>query len=430
MSRAWDWWSKWNAPTEGVGVSGALSAAKAKVLAGQSVVIVTISDSTADATGEFIYAFAQWLATQRPTATVTHRFYNDAGSVWNSPVTIQSGDAQVIEFWTAAVASTRPTYLLGSKRASSIDAAPASADLFIANHGLNVTSYSDDASRRAHLVMLLEAAKLKWTTAATLVVNENPLRDDDGMAGVNASWEGVEALYTDASVLNVYDAFVAAGKPAAYYDDNIHPSTPATTAGKGQAVILDLLKAMWSSASQTPKPVVPAFLSRKLTNLLPNGDLAAWPGATPTSYSVGGGATVTKDAGVVDPLGGAYSALLEGTAAQGYLQVQALSSAALTAAIASGSVTLACRVYVPPGSAGTIARISILANPLFVTQSSGPNIVAPGGWQWLVAPNLPVPSDATEIYVRLFCDTAANTDSKVYLSKCVLIGGPLPADML
>jgi len=416
--------------SKGGGVAAAMSALKIKARRGQDVNVFILGNSVWDATNEAGYAFAQWLATQHPNQTVTHRFYNDGGSAWNAPVTLQTGSGSgVIAFWSASIAGTKCTYLLGGKRATSIDAAPASVDLVMINHGLNEVGYSANPSRRAQLMMAVEAMKLKWPTAQMLIVNQNPRRDDTQMTVVNTAWLAVEALYPSAQVLNPYDAFIAAGKAAALYDDNLHPSVPATTAGTGQAIYLDQLKAAYRAASGSAQILTnTAYLSLTATNLLSNGDFSAWPGAAPTSWSTGGGATVTKDTGVVDPLYGTYSARVEGTAANGYIQQQ-VGAQALADCIAAGFCTLAARVRTDALGATGVGRIGIITSPSFVTQSIEVNVVPDGGWCWVIAPNLPVPSDATGLFVRLFCDTSTNTASKAYYSRVTLRPGATPRNM-
>lgn len=410
---------------QGGGVAGSLSALKGAVLRGESANVAIVGDSTADATTEWVYGFAAYVASLNSALTVTYRTYNDAGSSWNAPTTIQTGSgAETIAFWNASIASTKPTYLLGAKRAASIDGMPATIALGIINHGLNLVGYSFDHTRRAHLMMLLEAMKLKWATAPTLIVNENPFRDDSNMAAIITAWLAVEALYPDCSVLNAYDAFVAAGKPAAYYDDNTHPSAPYSTAGKGQKVVYDLMTTAFSRAGSSVITPSPAFLSLSASNLLSNGSMT-WAGATLTSWAVGGSATVTKDTVVVDPLYGTDSARVEGTAANGYIQQQ-VGAQALADCIAAGVCSLAARVRTDALGATGVGRIGIITSPSFVTSSIEVNVVPDGAFCWVIAPNLPVPSDATGLFVRLFCDTSANTASKAYYSRAVLVAGSTP----
>jgi len=217
---------------------------------------------------------------------------------------------------------------------------------------------------------------------------------------------------------------VAAGKPAGYYGDNTHPSGPYSTVGKGQKVIYDLMTGAFSTAGSSVITPSPAFLSLSASNLLSNGSMT-WAGATLTNWSVGGSATVTKDTVVVDPLYGTDSARVEGTAANGYIQQQ-VGAPALAACIAAGVCTLAARVRTDALGATGVGRVGIITSPSFVTSSIEVNVVPDGAFCWVIAPNLPVPSDATGLFVRLFCDTAANTASKAYYSRAVLVAGSTP----
>jgi len=420
-----------DSPREGVGgVIGSLSALKTKMQAGSAATVLTIGDSTGNETSEWVYCFEQYLSTLGPQS-FGYRLYDDGTNAWGSEDSVKVGSAAKVLFWNASVSGSKPTRLLGARRANSIDSVTGTPDFIIVNHGLNVVAYtggSAPTAMKGSLMMLVEALRLKWPTSPILIVYENPIQNDNTMAPVNAAWKVVQGLYPDTAVLNVYDLFIAAGKPLGYYlgGSPVHPSTPATTAGRGQAVILDLMKQAYDAAVSGEQVVAPAYLSQSAPNLLQNGDFSSWPGAVPASWTAAGGATSTKDTDIIDPLGGAYSLRIEGTAANGYIQQQ-VSAPALAACIAAGFCTLAFRAFLPAGQPNTNwCRVGITTTPSFSSPTTLVDMVVEGGWLWGVA-TFTVPSDATGLFVRLYGDLAANAGgSKAYFGRACLVAGETP----
>jgi hypothetical protein len=408
-------------------VAHVLSQLKQKVVAGTAANIGAFGDSTGDGSTEWIRVFTNWLAATYPSNTTTYRLVTD-GTGWPAATNIATGGAGPIEMWNASRAGQQATYYLGARRTWSIDGMPASLDLAIINYGLNSASYTASYSPRGQLIALIEAIKLKWPTTPILVVNQNPNRDDNLMAAVNTAWIAIEAIYPDVGVLDIYTPFIAAGKAAALYDDNIHPSVPATTAGKGQYLIVEALKTLFNAASRssliTPSA---AHLATNATNLLSNGDFAAYTGSEPDSWSLLGAATATKDTGVVDPLYGTYSVRLDGSVANIGIQ-QTLSAPALAACKAAGGITVAARIYTPPGSATSVGSIG-------TTAFGSPNdtlevaIIQAGGWMWMIAQNMPAPSGASSLTVNLFVRTAGSGAVASHFSRVIAVAGALPRNM-
>ena len=411
----------------GGNVATAFSQLKQKAASGVAANVGVFGDSTSSSNNQAAYGFANYLATTFPANTTSNQFYNDAGNSWPGPTNIATGGVGPIAFWNASVFGVQATYLLAGKRPTSIDAMPSSMDLIIINYGLNSTSYIYAWSLRAQLMTFIEAVKLKWPTAPILIVNQNPTSNDNSMAPVNTQWKFVEALYPDCAILDVYDVFINAGKPAAWYDDTMHPSVPYNTPGKGQNVIYNLyVNAFNKSSSSKLITPSPAFLSKTATNLLTNGDFSAFSGAVPNSWTANGGVTVTKDTTIVDPLYGTYSVNLSGSVALQSLS-QNLLAGGYNAVNAAGGATFAVRVYVPPGaptSAGSIGSTELY----YPDTSLEVGVVQTGGWMWLVAPYLPTTSPVYGYTAQLFNNLLAGATS-VNFSRATMVAGPSPRNM-
>jgi lysophospholipase L1-like esterase len=73
---------------------------RASLDAGESAVMSVLGDSTGNATNEWVYLFADWLADRYPGHTVRHRLWNIGTLKWDTPTQLQTGAGAVrsVEF--------------------------------------------------------------------------------------------------------------------------------------------------------------------------------------------------------------------------------------------------------------------------------------------------------------------------------------------
>jgi hypothetical protein len=400
----------------GGGAPSAFAPAREVIIRGQrDLTMLFIGDSTGNETTEWIYLFATWLSQQYPTHSVSYALWNDTTGAYDPATAISTGTgARSILVYNASVAGTAPMYLLGDKRAAAIDAV--AADVVVWNHGHNLVT---STNQKGELLSGWETTRLAHPGASQVVFLQNPNRDDEQMAAVYATLISASRQYGDVTLIDGYDDFIAAGKPAGWYTDNQHPNST------GQGVLLEAAKAVWRVSASPYKPVS-GWLAQTGTNLLANGNFSDWTGALPASWSSLASATATKDT-AIKASGAGYSARVEGTTAQAAL-IQSLSAGNLTL-VQGRSVTLAALEYVPAGSATTVGRVAVT---YFVgattTVTSRASAVPTGGFVWNIV-IASIPANATSAGVRLYCDTAANTSSKAYYDRAVMIVGDTPRNM-
>ncbi|MCK1734822.1 hypothetical protein IVA79_12825 [Bradyrhizobium sp. 138] len=182
-----------------------MSLLKKAVTNGLPADVCVIGDSNVTNALHYTYRFANvFIKAANAALTIRNRFYDDTTNTWPAATTLASGGAGPIEFWHATRTGSQPTYFLGGKRATCIDAMPASPALYIIHHGPNSTAYTGTYSQRAQFMTLIEALKLRSPSTPILLVYEHPDRDDNLMAAVNTAQQAIVALYPDILKMDEY----------------------------------------------------------------------------------------------------------------------------------------------------------------------------------------------------------------------------------
>lgn len=385
------------------------------------VSLVVIGDSTGNEATEWVYLFAQWLATQYTTHSVSYRLWNDGTNLYDAAVAISTGSgSNTIRIWNASIAGTQPLYAMGSKLAPTIGTTPA-PKLVIWNHGKNLVSAADNALYRGGFIQGIDQVRQALPGVAHAALRQSPNRDDSNMAPVVWQLDSISQAYGDLALVDVYSKFIAAGKDSSLYLDNVHPSAA------GSQLFLQAMQEAWSSAISPSASASPAFVSILGTNLLTGitkfSD-PAYVGGQPSGWA-NTSTTMTVETSIKDA-GAAQSMKFVNTTA-GAAIYQQLSATALR----GKTITLAVRQYVPAGSAATVGRIAILvnngANTTVAIGSVGNQ--ANDGWRWLVIAGVPVPTDAVFVRAYLYCDTAANASSTVYFDRAIFVEGDVPRNI-
>ncbi|MBX9858947.1 MAG: hypothetical protein K2Y20_05060 [Sphingomonas sp.] len=163
--------------------------------------------------------------------------------------------------------------------------------------------------------------------------------------------------------------------------------------------------------------------------------LTATTGA-PDGWGTNSGASITftrDTAQVADPtLGYSLRMIWGGSGTFPYIE-QALSTAARTEAIAAGRVTLALRNragVAGPTSVGTFMVIVTAGSTVFYSSPTGSSyFITRDGWRWEVMHGIPVPSNTSNIQVRLFADNSATPDTgnPAWWDQVALVAGDAPS---
>lgn len=415
--------------TSGVGAESfaaglsSFSAAKLTIQQGAADVnILVVGDSTGNQTDEWVYLFGQWLESEYPTHAVSYSPWNDAGNVYDAPISLGTGTGpRTIHIWNASVSGAPAQYFTGSKQPAAIDAV--SADLIIFNMGHNNVVGQIATLERGEFLQGIEHARLSKPSAYVATFLQNPNRDDNEMASGVAEMAAVAGLYGDVRVVDAYNPFIAQGKASSLYIDNVHPSA------SGTQLFLAAIQGMWRGSSiSSGLTSVGALLSETSTNLLSNADFAdvSYVGGTPSGWTAIASPTCTVETTIKDA-GAAQSMKIVGTSAGSRIS-QTLSGGSLSA-LQGNKATLAVRVHVPTGSVASVGRVDLRytdgATTIVTTRSA---TVAQGAFKWLIIPGLDIPNTASSVAVNLYCDTAANASSAAYYDRAVLVVGDKPRD--
>lgn len=402
---------------EGGGVLSSFGRAKSKLASGQDATFLVIGDSTGNAPDEWVYRFFAEIGLQNPTARVAYRLYaggqTSGSDAYDPEVAIQEGSGgPTIHIWNASVATTNPTYLLGAKKASAIDAV--APDCIIWNHGQNTVSPMPAHAQRDCFLMGFENVRLEHPGVPHVVMLQNPRRDDDLMASVIAELTALCAEYGDVTLIDGYSAYIAAGKPSGWYTDINHPNAT------GSGVLMDEALKVWSSASKAVREVAPAFLASSAVSFTPNWDFSNWTGAFPAGWGAQNSGTATKDTGIKYGAD-TYSARVEGAAAQAGMTTQGVTS--LTPAQGK-MVTMAVLLFVPLGSASGVGRHQLYE--VAQNRFSYGGLIPQGGWVWSIISKFTFTSTAAAMRASISADTAANTSSKAYIARASTVEGSVP----
>lgn len=406
----------------GVFNDNAMANAKTLMIGGQDTSILFIGDSTGNATNEWIFLFAEWLGTEYPAQTVEYRLWNNTTDVYGTPTTIQTGGGSgTLVVYNASVGGANTALLLGDKYTPAIE--NITPDAVIINHGHNETSGTSPSVIRGAFISLIESVLQTHPTAPITTVLQNPDRDDDDMTQIFTELNKYAADRHDMSLIDVNSLFVAEGKDPGLYVDNIHPSTGADS---GTTLFVEAAQSLWNKTKITASPTSASWFDSIGTNLLDNGDFAAFESAIPDDWEAVNSPTLAKELTIVDR--GSYSVEISGTNANPLLR-QTIGSTELNL-LKGNQATLAVRVYIPAGSPASVGRISLV----YVkdgTQTTTTRSVSRGqdGWMWACISGLDIPSDATNVRVFLSSDTSASAGNNCYYDRAILVVGDVPFDM-
>lgn len=403
--------------------------AKAKIEAGKSATFLIWGDSTGNQDSgprEWPYLFADALFAEYPTHSIYfHEWSGSALSIAGTQVQTGSTSAR-IDIWNFSVAGAAAYYGLGNFFDAGLRGV--TADCMVINHGHNHASGGVLELIRGELAAAVMTYRLYHPDTPIVAMNQNPWRDSDDMALVFAAWNTLVDA-TDISQVDVYSAFIALGKDASLYGDNIHPSQT------GQDLWGGLVWDHWQEAAATYRTSAPSSLAAPIpsaANAFNNGAFDVWttsPGA-PDNWTAGGTITVSKELTIVDRFSRGYSAKLLGTTASAYIQ---RSFSVLGAKLAGKPITAAVRLYRDAANPGTICRWAVIVasvsagNPTYTTRSVATQQT---GWIWWCLSGIVLPADTTSVILRLYHDTAGSPSTEgAFYDQAVVMPGMLPRRM-
>lgn len=393
--------------TKGVGGVASLQSLKAAIVAGAADVnILFLGDSTGDATAEWIYRVGAALAALYPTHTVDYRLYSSGSDTYAAAVEIAAGSgARTITIWNGSISGATLSTLRGAKFTPAIGGLT-DLDAIVINYGQNNTAYNSfPYIQRGDMIALLEQIMLAHPGVPQTVILQNPRRDTDLMAPVVASWRYIKTLRPELGLIDVYSEFISRGKAAGLYLDDVHPSSSSPGSDGTTLFVNKFMAGFTMSAGVSPPGSFIAWLTnRAASDIMLNGDFAAFASAVPDDFTLQGtGAVLTKDAVLFAP-GKTYSVKLVNGSTDSHLR-QALT-APQRALLAGKKGTLAVHHYISSAGSPTnsTGAIRLIPDPPFTATTYDPKRVGLDGWRWDVISGVDMASALTTVWAMQYAN--------------------------
>ena len=384
----------------------------------EDAVVFVSSDSTGTATNEWVYLYAEWLASLNSEYTVNYYKWDGGSGDYDPVVEIQAGTgSNTITIYNAAIAGSKITHVTGSDYENAIGVIPF-IDLIIINHGHNhITQYASgvediEFARTKQFHDALSVFQRKSQNAGVIVLTQNPRRDDDNYSIMNATLNKF-AESIGADIADSYSGFIERNKNPDLYADNIHPNSAGTKI---------YLNAVKSRHHSTASRGVNLSVLQSSKNILPNGGFELFGGAVPDSWS-SYNATTTKELSVTRSLNG-YSVKIDKTSGGSASRIFQNASSDLLNHAKGRFITMTVDMYIPDGSADRCGRLALQTN------SNTGNITAPssdaqGGW---ITRSISVFVDPSDTYITftVYSDSGTSPSSTLYVDSVTVVVGSYP----
>jgi hypothetical protein len=403
-----------------------------------SLSILINSDSTGNGTNEWVYYFAQWLASNYPDYTVRWRLWNDVTNTYDSPVSLNAGtSAYFIDVWNFAVSGSKVFYPLGlNKKTNGIlnvnnttiytDVSD-SVDLCIVNHGHNVVTSLSDWNTSLRYATFTEEVLNIHPFASWLFIRQNPRRDDYNNRAATESavkWANEKNI----AIANAWDKFEELNKDTSLYADNIHPSTGLGTneAPTGTRLFLEAITEQISRKENYIYSQFESVLNKGIYPILSNSNLAEVDGSNiPINFSSSHCVATVDTSNVIDINKGNSIKLVTDGTGQSYIYAE-ITGARLEG-LKGKNITAAVRLKTNSNDTTSYGycRIGLISNTSFAVDS-GLNELH-GQWHWRFN-SLKIKSTDTyaRIYIYVNTDATHTAGQSIYVDRVVLSEGKIP----
>lgn len=393
----------------------------------RDTIIHVVSDSLGDQVTETIYKMALDIAADRPGLGVIYYGWRTDQGAYAAPVELQKGTGRRLTLYNFAVGGSQPARLFGRDRTVALD--PVDADIVIWQHGKNVSS---EQSPDGRMQSAYEMYRLTNTHAVHVAILEPPNRDNDRMQAMNQTIERLAAEYGDMVVIDSYSPWIAAGKPARAYVDNLHPNAWGVDTLSRPAIRAQL------ASAQRPAQVTPARLSRQGPNILRNGAFTQFSADLPVGWTVAGRQVVIgRDTSEASP-GRTSSLSLSQTAAGGC--IRQLFDSEQMQAIAGHYLWFAALMRIDVDAAPTAGLMQLSVSDeigqlnvgIQHTQDLRPGAEVGGRWAWCIGRTQRAIGHSIEpqkASLKIFVDLLSPS-ARIWLDRVVLGTGTIPHDMV
>ena len=404
----------------------------------RSMSIFVNSDSTGNDSNEWVYYFAEWLASNYPAYTVRYRVWSDISNVYLSPVNINTGTTSYfIDIWNFAVGGSTPFHCLNVNRKTKglieiinttiySDVSPI-VDLCIINHGHNVNSpYANDNALR-YALFTEEFILLHPYCNSFLSIRQNPNRDDY-LNSNKIQWAIDWAKRKNFCIANVWDKFVSLNKAPYLYADNIHPSIGLGTEDSptGTRLFLKAVTEQLSKKANFNYTSFDSYLNSAKYSFVFNPYLTHDNGdnATPSGFITVGG-SASKDTSVfIDPKKGYSTKMVANGGTACYLEYTAPASVLnyLKGKNIIASVLL---------KTDEELTVNTYGRAILITDGMGGDlgfVQLNGSWNWRFT-TIRVNPNAVYIKIRIYVDSANTViaGKSINIDKVILSEGIIPS---
>lgn len=381
--------------------------------------ILINSDSTGNATNEWVYYFAQWLAANYPVYTVRYRIWNDSLNAYDGAENINTGTSLYnIDVWNFAVSGTQVNYILGKTKVlnglvditNKITHTTSSdiIDLTIINHSHNVTVNGRYVDTFLPYAMFTEKLLEIHPFSSIMQIKQNPLRDSYlNTLRVQAAIDW--ARDREFCIADVWAKFETLNKNSNLYADDTHPSTGLGTIDNptGTRLFLDAVTDELTKISNNNLKLFNSLTNLVCKNNVINGNFLTWttPASTaPDGWIVSGG-IASKDTIDYDDVNKRFSCKITSNGGTNcYLMIEIASS--VFAKLQKGWYTASVKMKINDNVTTTAnsGRLSVITNT--DSSSSAPSYsFLQGEWHYKFSRIYIKPTDT---YVRIYIYLSSN----------------------
>ena len=417
----------------------AFSPLRARLTAGRNATIFVNGDSTAYPEAGPFQQFATLLGDLHDAKVVLYRWAEWQTSAptgpkaYADPVTLHAGTGATLTIYLATLPGAVAGNMFAEQRAAALKIPR--PDLCILHQGHNMQSFETPggilSAGRATLLGPLGMTEWQWPGVPQLITTQNPWRDGTDYDKVHQAILDLARTHPNLTLVDTHAAFLAKGKDAGLYRDNIHPNEAGFRL-VARALFDSYLASASDSGFQTPCwPKLPA------DNLIGNGDFTDWSGSLPSGWTSSSSGSAAKSGDVVFSPSFTHSLAVyaNGNQTAGLLRHFRNAEAA---AMIGRTVSFALLyknsekqrfpyITLNVKSGGTIRTITCSS-----LQFSNANTTGSSGWMWATANGIAIDSDISpagyNFYLRIlpaFGSSAPASNEPVYVQRIIAVEGDL-----
>ena len=367
---------------------------------GQDVNIVVFSDSTGDATNEWVYLLASKLSHDYDH-TVKYYSWNIENNNYNMAIDVKNGNGATLSIWNAAIAGSTASRFSGDRLLKAFNNGEFEPDLVLVSYGHNG---GNQIERQYSVHSNLVGTISRYAPFSPIVlIGQNPVLNDNSMAEKVNAFKAL-AKQTGCGFIDVHAMFKSLPLPMSqYYLDNVHPNE------LGSSAWAELVYSAFSFAHTEPSGMADSKLNGGVVSSLDTFVSLAQSSATNS-------ATIEKEVVEFESRGNALKVI--GTAENPFYYRELINSKDIKM-YRGRYVSVLVRVKVASGSGALTGRIALHDGVNTITSSDG----GPHGEDFYNQTLcIKVDPNATSLRVYVYIDAATNNDEIIIDRICLSDG--------